>query len=209
MHFYAGDNEDFVIPARRNDVQVALNEEQRTAANALGLALNTNSVKNIWSCPSRPPVYPKYEPPPLNQYVIGYMYFGGITNWYWPSRGMRLGRSWSPVKVSTSRPHWALAADSIIKDPNLAWGQFSPGDADREIFHGIPPHRSPQGGGRPTGGNQLMIDGHGEWVKVDRLRMLHTWSGNRLCYWYQDWNADHDMIDLLKRTLNGNTVAPP
>jgi prepilin-type N-terminal cleavage/methylation domain-containing protein/prepilin-type processing-associated H-X9-DG protein len=204
MHVYAGDNSDKVLEARNSSVQVALNEPERQAAKQLGLVVETNSPSSVWNCPGRPPRYPMYEPQ-YQQYVIGFQYFGGITNWNNPRLGA-IGRSWSPVKVSTSRPHWALAADSVIKS-ELPWGQFEGRDSD--IFQGIPPHRAGTGG-RPSGGNQLMIDGHVEWVKTERLRFFHSWSpGNRQCFWWQDWRLDSDIPSRLLTALEGTILAPP
>jgi prepilin-type N-terminal cleavage/methylation domain-containing protein/prepilin-type processing-associated H-X9-DG protein len=204
MHVYASDNNDKVLEARNSSVQVALNEPERQAANQLGLVVQTNGTASVWNCAARPSIYPMYEPQ-YQQYVIGYQYFGGITNWNFPGRGL-IGRSWSPVKISTSRPHWALAADSVIKTTQ-PWGVFDP-SADRDIFYGVPPHRNP-GSGRPAGGNQLYVDGHVDWVKAQRLRFFHSWNTTgRLCYWYQDWNLDGDMPAILVNTLNGTSLAP-
>jgi hypothetical protein len=48
----------------------------------------------------------------------------------------------------------------------------------------LPPHR--KAGFFPRGGNQVFIDGSGEWIKVERMRFLTTWSvGTRKCYFYQ------------------------
>ncbi len=206
MHVYAGDNADKVLEARNSLVQVALNEPERQAAKVLGLVVETNSTSSVWNCPGRPPKYPVYEPD-FRQYVIGYQYFGGITNWNNAKFGS-MGRSWSPVKTSTSKPHWVLAADSVIQSRGLAWGTFD-SSADRDIFLGVPPHRN-SASTRPSGGNQLAIDGHVEWAKANRLRFFHSWApGTRDCYWYQDWRLDGDMPAIVQNALNGTAMAPP
>jgi hypothetical protein len=61
---------------------------------------------------------------------------------------------------------------------------FNPA-ADRDIFDGVPPHRS--GSTRPAGANHVFADGSTRWIKADELRFLHSWNtGNRLCYFFQE-----------------------
>ena len=128
-------------------------------------------------------MYPYYEPPGLDQWVIGYQYYGGVTNWVNPlapgPTGM--GRSWSPVKLSTSQPHWALAADVIMRTPGSPWGYFVP--ADRDLFQGVPPHG--RAGVKPAGSNHVYVDGSARWIKVEELRYLHSFN-SRPAWFYQD-----------------------
>lgn len=178
---YAVDNQDKVVLARSTTadgkppfVQIAINPPEAAAAKAVGLTVQTN---NIWTCPNRPG-FPTYEAE-FPQYNIGYQYFGGITQW--TTRGYS-GASRSPIKTSTSRPSWVLAADATMKIMNV-WG-----GVDREVaYANIPPHKNARGN-LPAGGNQLYIDGSGEWIKAQRMYGLHTWAApeSRLGYFYQD-----------------------
>lgn len=184
---YALDNQDMVIPARGGSVQIALNPPERSAAALVGLIVNTNS-KSVWTCPNRPS-YPFFEAA-FDQWIIGYQYFGGITNWM-NQFGTFEGRS--PVKIAASKPTWMLANDAIMK-VNGTWG----GLERNNIYTEMPQHR----GGRgmvPIGGNELFIDGSARWVKFESMWFLHSWGGvNRLSYFYQD---ESDFDPNLKRFL--------
>jgi prepilin-type N-terminal cleavage/methylation domain-containing protein len=177
MTIYAGDNNERVVEARQNLVQVALNPPQAAAAATVGLVVKSNYTSSIWNCPDRPPKYPVFEAN-FQQWVIGYQYFGGITNWINPSG---TSHSFSPVKLATSQPHWTLAADEVMKiGPPLAWGTD-----DRDIFTGVPPHRARSK--KPVGGNQVFADGSARWVKAEMMSFFHSWDiANRKAYFYQD-----------------------
>jgi prepilin-type N-terminal cleavage/methylation domain-containing protein len=177
---YAGDNADRVIEARNNTVQVALNPPQADGAKTVGLQIGSNYTSSVWNCPARPPQYPVFEGGGLNQWVIGYQYFGGITNWATPKGNFaRL----SPVKLGTSKPHWTLAADVVMQSGTLPWGTFDAG-ADRGIFEGAPPHRRKV---LPAGANHVFADGSARWVAARDLRRLHTWSLDaRKAFYFQD-----------------------
>ena len=199
---YSVDNEDRVVEARANSVQVALNPPEATGAKTVGLTVGSNYSSTIWNCPGRPPRYPVYEGGNLNQWVIGYQYFGGITNWMGPGGSHpRL----SPIKMGTSKPHWTLAADCIVRSGTLPWGTFDAG-ADRGIFEGVPPHRGKSN--LPSGANQVFVDGSARWIPARDLRFLHSWSPNsRLCYFYQD---PQDMpATLVSRWDNANMIINP
>ena len=190
MAIYAVDYSDYVVSARRipnsqDFVQIALNPPEADGAKTVGLTVQTN---NVWTCPNRPG-FPTFEPQ-YPQYNIGYQYFGGITQWQ--TRGYT-GASRSPIKLSTSRPHWVLAADATLK-VNGQWGGL-----DREVaYANIPPHRSTVGN-RPDGSNQLLVDGSAEWVKAEELYFLHSWSpSTREGYFYQD---PKDFPQTLKNIL--------
>ena len=194
VHIYATDNNDKVIEARSDKystvpppatptyVQLALNPPEVDLSKTVGLTVQSNGTSSIWNCTDRPAVLPIFESS-YNQWVIGYQYFGAIDNW-WNSAG-RFQPAWSPIKVSTARPHWTLAADAVIRTPGLPWGQW--GNArDDVLWAGAPPHRGPSG--VPKGANQVFIDGSGSWIKAENLYKLHSWDGEsgRVCYFYQD-----------------------
>jgi prepilin-type N-terminal cleavage/methylation domain-containing protein len=183
MNVYAMDNRDVLLAARQiatppatpQFVQIAINPPEATLAKTVGLTVQTNS---IWTCPNRPG-YPTYEDAPYYQYNIGYQYFGGVTQWI--TRNYT-GASRSPIKTATARPHWVLAADANMKVLGV-WG-----GVDRlEAYDHIPPHKNPRGN-LPAGGNQLYIDGSGEWIKAQRMYGLTCWGApdSRLGYFYQD-----------------------
>src|SRR5262245_10279156 len=195
MNIYALDNNDRVVMARAASVQIALDPPERTAAATVGLVVNSNTV-SIWSCPNRP-AYPIFEGNPYNQWIIGYQYVGGISNWLnsagtFPSR--------SPIKISTARPTWTLAADTVMKI------QGSWGGQDRDVYKDMPQHRGPSSK-VPVGGNQVFMDGSAQWIKFEKMHYLHTWSadGNRIAYFYQD-SSDFD--DRLKTALNTLRAKP-
>jgi prepilin-type N-terminal cleavage/methylation domain-containing protein len=191
MHVYAVDNNDFVVetrsdrgvnPAPYSFVQLAINPPEVSAAKTVGLVVASNAVNTIWNCPDRKNRWPIYEPS-YPQWVIGYQYFGGIETWM-----NNLGTftpSYSPVKISKSQPHWALAADPIMRNTvSGAWGVWNPG-RDTDLWEGIPPHRNSRGA--PRGGNHVFVDGSGEWIVSANLYRLHSWSpSSRVCYFYQN-----------------------
>ena len=174
MTIYADDNEDKLLQARGKEVQICLNPPEREAAARVGLIINTNQgVAKIWTCPNRPS-FPTFEPQ-YPQWVIGFQYFGGIEMWKNPAGNFP---SRSPVKSSSSKPGWALAADAVIKVDG-EWG----GGRD-EAFKNMPPHRR---NGLPEGGNHLYMDGSVTWVNFEKMYLLHSWSPNaRRAYFFQE-----------------------
>jgi prepilin-type N-terminal cleavage/methylation domain-containing protein len=199
MTIYAGDNNDYVIRARTN-VQVALDVDA-AAGKTVGLIVDqTNSP--IWNCPGRKAELPVYETsfsPP--QWVIGYQYFGGILTWSGPGGSFD---NLSPVKLATSKPYYTLAADSVVRAQGFAWGNFAAG-RDAYIFKGAPPHRG--GSTLPAGANQVFIDGSARWIKGDQLRFWHSWTPDRMCYFYQD-PAPDDLVARVGGAARYNILAP-
>jgi prepilin-type N-terminal cleavage/methylation domain-containing protein len=199
VNIYAGDNADKVLAARYNAggyVQNCLNPPEATAAAQVGLVVRSNVV-SVWTCPNRPglPIYESQYP----QWVLGYQYFGAIATWHNPAGDFP---SRSPVKLGSSKPTWALAADATMKI-NGSWGGLEPG---REfVYANMPQHRS--GSSKvPKGGNHVFIDGSAQWIKFERMYFLATWNLTaRIAYFYQD---PSDFDPTLKSRLTSLRAKP-
>jgi len=192
---YAGDNGDKVPPVNNRNfgagdsyVVNALDVNIVNAVNAY-LKLQTN-VPSIWVCPDRVgtpnPGLPTYHN--SSQMFIGYCYFGGMTVWTLsPS-----GKSHSPVKLSGSKPFWALGADcnqkvNATSSGGGTWaGAASAGKSSEWEYGKIPAH--PTKGGAPAGGNEVFADGSAQWCKFDTMYRFNNWTspiGSLDSYWYQ------------------------
>jgi prepilin-type N-terminal cleavage/methylation domain-containing protein len=197
MTVYALDNQDYVVAARGGLVQIALNPPEGAAAGTVGLIVSSNQ-STIWTCANRPGL-PIYEPA-FSQWVIGYQYFGGITNWMNPA-GTFPGSS--PVKLGASRPAWVLAADTVMKIEGR-WGN-NPDPTRRYTYENMPQHK----GGRgkfPVGGNEVFVDGSAQWIRIEKMRFLHTWDvGGRQAYFYQE---ESDFPDRLRTILDQANMRP-
>ena len=196
---YAGDSREKLLEARYDPaipawVQIAVNPPEQGLWGSFGFAIGlgaTNS-SSIWACPSRPTL-PTYDPG-YGQFLIGFQYFGGIKIWKnkvgsFPSR--------SPVKLDQSKPHWALAADAVMKVLGQ-WGGGSP-----NLFPDMPPHR--RRGTFPDGGNQLDSDGSVTWVRFERMYYFHGWIPDCVGYWYQDVSD----VDPALQPLLSQLIAQP
>jgi len=198
MTVYAVDARDKVVEARSDGaavnptyVQFAINPPEAAMAKTVALDVSSNYVNSIWNCPDRPPGLPIYEAA-YPQWVIGYQYFGGISEWI--NDFGRVIPSYSPVKLSNAKPHWALAADPVMRDGiNGVWGVWAPG-RDTDLWKGIPPHRGKNGA--PKGANHVFVDGSGEWIRSPNLYRFHSWGpSTRVAYFYQD---SHDIKDPIQ-----------
>jgi prepilin-type N-terminal cleavage/methylation domain-containing protein/prepilin-type processing-associated H-X9-DG protein len=156
------------------------------------LKTNTSNLNNIWSCPERN-FLPRQDPNNGTQIAIGYQYFGGVTEWVNPA-GTILNPP-SPVKLTTSKPRWCLAAESNCKfiNPNpgfpsndIGWGGdgYTPGQPVRV------PHPASHAS-CPAGGNILFVDGSANWVKFQNMYFMNTYSLTvaRAFAYQEDWGS--------------------
>jgi prepilin-type N-terminal cleavage/methylation domain-containing protein len=195
MIVYAGDNNDYVLPLRAN-VPITLTDPGASAAKSVGLDVQLNPSTTIWSCPNRKgmPSYEGSASPP--QWVVGYSYFGGLTNWATP-----VGNFWgrSPVKLGNARPHWVLAADALIK-MGTTWADQAVSQADPRyyIYANCPPHKKGNG---PQGGNEVFADGSAAWRSFDSWYRYTYWAGaygQTFVYWAQEsMDFDPALISAL------------
>lgn len=211
MTVYAGDNQDYVVPAKRNKpadpdgsfVQINLEPQTAQSCSTVGLEISSSNHMSVWTCPDRPglPIYEDVTAEgavETHQWFIGYQYFGGITNWVNPSFQDGIP-SRSPVRLSRSKPTWCLAADAVIKAGR--WGSIStyhPGPP----FENMPPHGKTRLEA-PPGGNELFADGSAQWIKFEQMYFLTTWKGaldSRQAFFYQD-TGDFDP-ELVKELTN-------
>lgn len=178
---YASDNDGRLILARNRAVQVSVNPPERDLWEMVGLPIDTNKVgtASIWTCPNRPG-FPTFELG-FPQFNIGYQYFGGITTWRNPAGSFP---SRSPNTTFQAQPHWALAADAMIKVEGVWGGGRDP------AFKDMPQHRTARArSGPPEGGHEVFMDGSGRWIDFSQTLYLHTWWGdwdNRICFFYQE-----------------------
>jgi prepilin-type N-terminal cleavage/methylation domain-containing protein len=183
---YAGDYNDTFLPVRKYPgqgypVQIAINTNEVNAAQSI---LMVSSNNNVWACPVRAAAagLPKYmkDVGGSSQFMIGYQYFGGVTNWHNPGEppgGFNVSKC-SPIKTTTAKPAFTLAADTVMQYQNV-WKSGPDGSG----YEGLPPHRK---GDRPSGGNELFVDGSASWIKADQMWMLTTWDYTQYCFFYQD-----------------------
>lgn len=192
MNTYATDNGDRVLPTYEfapvgsgNFHPLALSYSlSADALKSIGLVLKTNAVQaaNIWSCPTRS-YLPRQDPTTPDQIALGYAYYGGITRWQNPLGNIP---AFSPIKLTTSKPNWVLAADSNArftdKPTNNGWGWDgdTPGEPVRV------PHPKP-GRPSPAGGNQLFVDSSVRWIKFEQMYFLTSWNpSTRRLFAYQE-----------------------
>lgn len=171
----ATDRKSKFIPARNNQVQIALNPPETEVFDDYGYHWTR------WFDPGRD-YEATFEPGISNQLVIGYQYFGGITEW----RTVRgTFETQSPVTLGQTKPEFALSACTIMKI-----GQWGGG---RGVFNDMPSHGEEN---LPTGANQSFGDGSGRWVDFFDMTYNHTWNtgGSRIAYWYQEEMGDYEAV---------------
>jgi len=192
MTAYAGDFGDLVVPAKPVNnaapttppfVQFAIFAAYTNSIKAMGIPFTTNGA-SVWSCPNIPGL--PFPDPDNSQWVIGYQYFGGITQWTPGGQTGVIPGTHSPVKLGQSKPYWCLAADLVAKI-NGSWG-----GVDTDLPQGcwaackfIPQHHT---GSHPypAGGNEVFADGSASWCKVQTMYQFTTWGTGRNFWFHQD-----------------------
>ncbi len=189
---YAEDNNDWFVPDGFNagwgqDNPIEMSANMLGALVNLGYSTNTTvnggtagSIgRSAWSCPERPTLPAQSS----TAWALGYQYYGGVTNWYWDGHS-ETGAS--PVKTTTSKPQWMLAADVVLyfdtTSGQLAWGD--PLAAPNSGFANLPVHKV---GKLPAGGNEVFADGSVEWINARQMYNFFSYSGagGRYFYFYQ------------------------
>jgi len=192
---YATDNRDYFIPAKPSDndnntpgnppfVQYAIDSMWTNQCKLAGIALITNAP-SVWSCPEVPGLpYPDLINYP--QWIIGYQYFGGFTQWTPQGNTSVLPNGHSPVKISQSQPYWCLAADMVAKINNT-WGgseaSITAPDIDASYKY-FPPHRRGNHA-YPDGGDEVFTDCSANWYKVETMSQFTTWTSVNTMWFYQ------------------------
>ncbi|SPE60889.1 conserved exported hypothetical protein [Verrucomicrobia bacterium] len=186
-HLYATDNHDWIVSARDGGGgafnQRAINTPQTGEIAQIGLdPTKTNGTSTIWCCPTLPSynlALPTFQPD-QGQWLIGYQYFGGVTNWIntaFPSGTP----SYSPVTVTTAKPQWVLTADCLNR---YIEGGMANADWQVGVPGGVCHQRS--GTDYPDGANEGMIDGSVTWYKIEvTLQMTEYSSTYENDYFYQ------------------------
>ena len=115
---YASDTSDKFLAAAFDSgwgIQNPIKMDATMLSAAVDVGFNTNLNNSaqgslgpsVWSCPNRPTLPAKTN----GVWALGYQYYGGVTNWYW--RGTAHVAS-TPVKTTTAKAQWMLAADLIL-----------------------------------------------------------------------------------------------
>jgi prepilin-type N-terminal cleavage/methylation domain-containing protein len=187
MTIYAGDYNDALMPSVVTIGKACpyiLNDLGASMSKTLGLVVSSNGP-SVWACPNRPGL-PAYEVAASGgQWDIGYCYLGSITNWY-PAGGAAIP-AYSAIKLSNSKPYWALTVDSLLRKPNHGAWMSATDDAGRPpLYHNLPSHL--KSANQSAGGNEVFIDGSVSWIKFERMWRLTSYSGEYSpdIYWYQD-----------------------
>ena len=192
---YAQDNRDFFIPAKQQNsqppppdtppyVQYAIDSVWTNQVQAMGIPLQTN-VPSVWSCPDIPGLpYPDMVNYP--QWIIGYQYFCGFTEWTPNGQLNVITGTHSPVKISQSMPYWCMAADLVAKIGGT-WGgseALITVPAIDAAYRYWPQHRE---GNHPypEGGNEVFMDCSVKWCPVQTMYAFTTWTAANKMWFYQ------------------------
>ncbi|HEV2456271.1 MAG TPA: prepilin-type N-terminal cleavage/methylation domain-containing protein [Verrucomicrobiae bacterium] len=189
---YAEENQDKFFPPLPGFNQLGIDISMLPTLQGYGMVLKTNasSLNNIWSCPERN-YLPRQDPSTPNEIAIGYQYFGGVTSWINPAG--TIVNPPSPVKLTSSKARWCLAAeanakfitaDTALSGADIGWGAdgYVPGQPIRV------PHPS-RASVCPAGGNILFVDGSAGWIKFQNMYFMNTWNASlaRIFAYQEDW----------------------
>jgi prepilin-type N-terminal cleavage/methylation domain-containing protein len=216
MTGYANDSQDYYIPAKPADngaqippyVQYAIDSMWTNAVNAAGVPLVTNTP-SVWACPELQGLpYPDLVNYP--QWIIGYQYFGGFTEWTPQGQAGLIPGTHSPVKLSQSQPYWCLAADMVAKI-NGTWGGSEAAITSPDIdasYKYIPPHR--KGNALyPAGGNEVFADGSANWNRIETMCQFTTWTAvNELWFYQKTTDITGEALNLVAQ-LQWNPTRDP
>ncbi|HVU09406.1 MAG TPA: prepilin-type N-terminal cleavage/methylation domain-containing protein [Verrucomicrobiae bacterium] len=196
---YAGDNNDYVVSALPGNIslpptspqafnQTAITPPSAGSAKSVNLDLTQTNVASVWCCPDLAAYGTFYNANPGGtggpQWQIGYQYFGGIYWWY--NQYYSGIKSASPVKLGTSKPSWALAADLICNYKNGTGNPWGASTIPPGSNNGLVAHQR-TGARFPDGGNHLTVDGSVHWIKFENTMALTTfWVGTYTYYFYQE-----------------------
>lgn len=189
---YAGDYDDYVPPGQGYNGSINPPYVQNcfptqiVAALDVYLKVETNGVSSVWTCPDRITGLP-YLDASLGQVLIGYSYMGGMKDVGSTSGWSHLTHSHSPVKLTTSKPYWALGADAILKIKGEWSSQAAAGTSFQAEYGNVPPHRTM--GGAAAGANEVFVDGSATWLKAQPMYNFNSYNGVlgvTDIYWYQD-----------------------
>jgi prepilin-type N-terminal cleavage/methylation domain-containing protein len=173
LNIYAGDNNERLFTPRKagsNYNLHALNDDSATESKSVNLDPTRTNFPSIWVCPELNGGLASLNTAPTPpQWQIGYQYLGGVTNWV---NLQGTFTSLSPVRMSTAKPGWVLAAEDIVYLGDQS--KWQPVHIRAKTAF-------------PDGGNQLQVDGSAHWVKVENMYEITTYStSTRLWYFYQD-----------------------
>ena len=193
---YANDNNNYVIPAKPSDndnntpgnppfVQYAIFSTYTNSLAGVGLPLAINAPC-VWSCPE---IQGLPFPDTVNfpQWIIGYQYFGGVTQWTPGGNTGLIAGTHSPVKFnSQTKSYWCLAADLMAKIGGSWGGSETLVTAPTIVasYKSWPPHKSTHASFM-DGGNEVFVDGSATWQKVETMHNFTTWTGNNQMWFYQ------------------------
>jgi prepilin-type N-terminal cleavage/methylation domain-containing protein len=182
---YANDNADYVPPADGNVYSVQFNPGSPSFGGwaSVGAPITNGVGESVWSCPNRP------GKPYFNgsQYIIGYQYYGGITNWI-NNIASSGHTSDSPIKTTISKSGWMLCADLVAEPAGLDDTWNYPGMAPTGDWGALPAHMNSGDVNSPAGGNEVFIDGSARWIKAyGNMYFFHSWGGiSRALFFYQE-----------------------
>jgi prepilin-type N-terminal cleavage/methylation domain-containing protein len=197
---YAQDNLDYLIPAKPDDndantpgnppfVQYAIDSLYTNAVKMAGVPFVTNGPC-VWSCPEVPGL-PCPDTTQYPQWIIGFQYLGGFTEWTPNAETGVIPGTHSPVKYSQSLPYWCLAADMVAKI-NGAWEGTEATSAYPitvpqidAAYPFIPPHRAGNHS-YPEGGNEVFADCSAKWCNVETMYRFTTWTTINEFWFYQN-----------------------